>query len=68
MTSKNKNKWEEISYTQESSTERMGTYGGWLVRTTFEWELDSTPGKATAITFVPDPEHKWHAMEVADRI
>lgn len=48
--------WERITETPYSSTDRLEVWGGWLVR---DLQWGDSPGLATALCFVSDPEHQW---------
>jgi hypothetical protein len=52
--SKNRVEWEEVSSSFSSHVYRTRVPSGWLVKT--------NAGKA--ITFVPDPEHKWLKKDI----
>ncbi len=50
-------KWEEIFCESLSITKRAKIIGGWLIIHRELW--DDNPGESLAMTFVPDPDHKW---------
>jgi len=50
--------WEVVdksSSIRETLTERLKVHAGWLVRTFYRHSYGGT----CAMTFVPDPNHKW---------